>query len=161
MHKRILSIMAALAAVCAASGITSCRSGGSSSEASAATVPSARVAIAQRGDISHVLTLAGQFQSYQVVDVHPKVSGYMKRINVDIGDIVHEGETLAVLEVPELKAQLEETAFELKQSQEEITRAQHETQERRSAELRSSCAVGAPAAGGRHAPRPDCAAGAG
>jgi RND family efflux transporter MFP subunit len=73
-----------------------------------------------------VLTLAGQFQPYQVVDVHPKVSGYMKRINVDIGDIVHQGETLAVLEVPELRAQLEQTGFELKQSQEEITRAQHE-----------------------------------
>ncbi|HUA93843.1 MAG TPA: efflux RND transporter periplasmic adaptor subunit [Terracidiphilus sp.] len=73
-----------------------------------------------------MLTLAGQFQPYQVVDVHPKVSGYMKHINVDIGDIVHQGETLATLEVPELKAQLEQTGFELKQSQEEITRAQHE-----------------------------------
>jgi RND family efflux transporter MFP subunit len=73
-----------------------------------------------------VLTLAGQFQPYQVVDVHPKVSGYMKRINVDIGDIVHQGETLAVLEVPELKAQLEQSGFQLKQSQEEITRAQQE-----------------------------------
>ena len=93
---------------------------------SAATIPSAQVAVAQRGDISHVLTLAGQFQPYQMVDVHPKVSGYMKRINVDIGDIVHQGETLAVLEVPELQAQLQQTVFELKQSQEEIARAQHE-----------------------------------
>ncbi len=107
-------------------GISSCRSGGADPEASAATVPPARVAVAQRGGISHVLTLAGQFQPYQVVDVHPKVSGYMKRINVDIGDIVHQGETLAVLEVPELQAQLQETVFQLKQSQEEIGRAQHE-----------------------------------
>ncbi len=126
MQRRFSFILVALAASCAASGITSCHSGNSGSEASAATVPSARVAVAQRGDISHVLTLAGQFQAYQMVDVHPKVSGYMKRINVDIGDIVHQGETLAVLEVPELKAQLEGTVFELKQSQEEITRAQHE-----------------------------------
>jgi RND family efflux transporter MFP subunit len=95
-------------------------------KAAASAVPAARVAKAQRGDITHVLTLAGQFQPYQVVDVHPKVSGYMRRINVDIGDIVHQGETLAVLEVPELKAQLEQTGFELKQSQEEITRALHE-----------------------------------
>jgi RND family efflux transporter MFP subunit len=97
-----------------------------SKSARAATVPSAEVAVAQRGDIAHVLTLAGQFQPYQVVDVHPKVSGYMRRINVDIGDIVHQGETLAVLEVPELKAQLEESGFQLKQSQEEIARAQQE-----------------------------------
>jgi RND family efflux transporter MFP subunit len=123
MYKSILLLMAA---ACASLGISSCRSGGADPAARAATIPSARVAVAQRGDISHVLTLAGQFQPYQVVDVHPKVSGYMKRINVDIGDIVHQGETLAVLEVPELQAQLQGTVFELKQSQEEITRAQHE-----------------------------------
>jgi len=121
MHQRDFIVAAAM---CWAIGINSCRSSGPA--ASAATMPSARIAIAQRGDISHMLTLAGQFQPYQVVDVHPKVSGYMKRINVDIGDIVHQGETLAVLDVPELKAQLQESAFELKQSQEEIARAEHE-----------------------------------
>jgi len=50
----------------------------------------------------------------------------MSRINVDIGDIVHEGQTLAVLEVPELKAELQQTVFQLQQTKEEITRAQHE-----------------------------------
>jgi len=106
--------------------LVACHTANGKSEARAATVPSARVAVAQRGDIARVLTLAGQFQPYQVVDVHPKVSGYMKRINVDIGDIVHQGETLAVLEVPELKAQLEQSGFQLKQSQEEIARSQQE-----------------------------------
>lgn len=126
MHKRLFSALAAGGALCVALGIASCHSGDSTSEAKAATMPSAQVAVAQRGDISHILTLAGQFQPYQEVDVHPKVSGYMKKINVDIGDIVHQGETLAILEVPELQAQLQETVFQLKQSQEEITRAQHE-----------------------------------
>ncbi len=91
MCKRLFFSMAAAALLCTALAITSCHSGGSDSEANAATAPTARVAVAQRGDIAHVLTLAGQFQPYQVVDVHPKVSGYMKRINVDIGDIVHQG----------------------------------------------------------------------
>jgi RND family efflux transporter MFP subunit len=106
--------------------IVACHSADSKSDARAAAVPSAKVATAQRGDISHVLTLAGQFQPYQVVDVHPKVSGYMSRINVDIGDIVRQGQTLAVLEVPELKAELEQTVFQLQQTKEEITRAQHD-----------------------------------
>ena len=106
--------------------LVACHSSGSRTRAEAATIPSAQVATAQRGDISQVLTLAGQFQPYQVVDVHPKVSGYMAHINVDIGDIVHRGETLAVLEVPELKAQLEQTQFEVQQSQQEIKRAEHE-----------------------------------
>jgi len=113
-------------ALCVALGVSGCHSSANSSEANAATTPSAQVAKAQSGDISHVLTLAGQFQPYQVVDVHPKVSGYMARINVDIGDVVHKGQTLAVLEVPELKAQLQQTVFEVQQSNEEITQAQHE-----------------------------------
>lgn len=123
--KQVFLTLSAVLVLCLSSGISACRSA-SSGTVGADTIPSARVAIAQRGDIAHVLTLAGQFQPYQVVDVHPKVSGYMKHINVDIGDIVHQGEPLAALEVPELKAQLEQTSFELKQSQEEIARAQHE-----------------------------------
>jgi RND family efflux transporter MFP subunit len=106
--------------------ISACHRDTGGSDLKAAAIPSARVAVAQRGNISHVLTLAGQFQPYQVVDVHPKVSGYMKQINVDIGDIVHQGQTLAVLEVPELRAQLQQTVFELNQSKEQITEAQHE-----------------------------------
>ncbi len=105
---------------------TACRSHEGGEDARAATIPAARVAVAQRGDISQTLTLAGQFQPYQVVDVHPKVSGYMRRINVDIGDIVQQGQTLATLEVPELKAQLQQTVFEADQAMEEMKRAQHE-----------------------------------
>jgi len=123
--KNLIVIAAGAAVLCAALGIVACHSGPSSA-ADAATVPTARVATAQRGDISHILTLAGQFQPFQVVDVHPKVSGYMAHISVDIGDVVHQGQSIAELEVPELKAQLQQTIFQLKQSQQEISRAQHE-----------------------------------
>ena len=126
MRKRASLVLAAGLAFPIAASIVACHTTESRSEAKAATTASAKVAIAQRGDISHVLTLAGQFQPYQVVDVHPKVSGYMAHINVDIGDIVRRGQTLAVLEVPELKAQLQQTVFQLQQTQQEITRAQHD-----------------------------------
>ncbi len=88
--------------------------------------PAAQVAVVQTGNIDQVLTLAGQFQPYQVVDVHPKVSGFIRHIYVDIGDRVHQGQTLAVLEVPELKAQLEGTVSEVARSGDEIDRSQHE-----------------------------------
>ena len=88
--------------------------------------PAAQVAAVQRGSIDQVLTLAGQFQPYQVVDIHPKVSGFIQHIYVDIGDRVHQGETLAVLEVPELKAQLAGTVSEVARSRDEIVRAQRE-----------------------------------
>ncbi|MBW4043495.1 efflux RND transporter periplasmic adaptor subunit [Acidipila rosea] len=102
------------------------------SKASAAerpsSTPAARVVAVKRGAIEHVLTLAGQFQPYQVVDVHAKVAGYIKNIYVDIGDKVHAGETLAILEVPELNAQLQETVAEAQRAREEITRETHEVQ---------------------------------
>lgn len=126
MRKGMSILVTASVSTCMVSAVAGCNTASGGGDARAASVPSARVAVVQRGDISHVLTLAGQFQPYQVVDVHPKVSGYMRKINVDIGDIVHEGQTLAVLEVPELKAQLQQTVFAVEQSREEITRAQHD-----------------------------------
>src|ERR1700751_6221511 len=95
MRTYFSTVANAMMAFCAALGLYGWRGGDKSSDAAAATVRLARVAVAQRGDISRVLTLAGQFQPYQVVDVHPKVSGYMRKINVDIGDIVKQGQTVA------------------------------------------------------------------
>jgi RND family efflux transporter MFP subunit len=123
MKRKPSLLVLAAAGVIVSPAVTACHSGATDPTS---TPPTARVATAQRGNIAHVLTLAGQFQPYQVVDVHPKVSGYMKKINVDIGDIVKQGQTLAILEVPELKAQVEESNFEVRQSQEEINRAQRE-----------------------------------
>jgi len=80
----------------------------------------------QRGNISHLLSVAGQFQAYQVVDVHAKVAGYVRHIYVDIGDRVHAGETLATLEVPELNAQYRSTQSESLRSQDAIAAAQHD-----------------------------------
>src|SRR6266851_1571990 len=60
----------------------------------------------QRGTIAQSLTIAGAFKPFQDVDVHAKVAGYIKKIYVDVGSRVNVGQTLAVLEVPELAAQL-------------------------------------------------------
>lgn len=79
-----------------------------------------------RGSLSSTLTVAGQFEPYQVVELHAKVSGYIRWIKVDIGDLVHEGEVLAKLEVPELQDQYQGAQAEVKHSQSEIGRAQSE-----------------------------------
>ncbi len=92
----------------------------------AAGLPTAEVVIAKRGLLSNTLSLAGQFQPYQEIEVHAKVSGYVQKINVDIGDRVRAGETLAVLEIPELDAQLKGTQSEVLHSKDEIVRASNE-----------------------------------
>src|SRR6266700_3954044 len=60
--RRTTAALAVGIALCAVAGISACRSDIDNSDAKAATAPAARVAAAHRGDISHVLTLAGQFQ---------------------------------------------------------------------------------------------------
>jgi RND family efflux transporter MFP subunit len=86
----------------------------------------AAVVAVARGNLASSLSVAGQFQPYQQVDLHAKVSGYIRWIKVDIGDRVHQGEVLAVLEVPELQDQVEGAEAEVRHSQSDITRAQSE-----------------------------------
>jgi RND family efflux transporter MFP subunit len=70
--------------------------------------------------------VAGEFQPYQEVELHAKVSGYIRRINVDIGDRVKRGQVIATLEVPELNAQVTASQAQVRHSQSQITRAQNE-----------------------------------
>ena len=114
------AIVSSLLLVAAVSGCNRPGTGNADTRVTAA------VSAVQRGNISHVLSLAGQFQPYQVVDVHAKVSGYIRHIYVDIGDRVHVGQTLAVLEVPELNAQYRGSQSEQQRSKEQISIAEHE-----------------------------------
>jgi RND family efflux transporter MFP subunit len=86
----------------------------------------ASVVSVTRGDLASKLTVAGQFQPYQDVDLHAKVSGYIRQISVDIGDRVHQGQILAKLEVPELDDQVQGAQAEVRHSQSQIGRAQSE-----------------------------------
>jgi len=58
--------------------------------------------------------------------MHAKVSGYVRKIYVDIGDRVKTGQVLAVLEVPELMAQLQGAGAGVRHSQQEVQRMQNE-----------------------------------
>src|SRR5579884_1765704 len=89
-------------------------------------VPRAAVASVKRGAITNTLSIAGEFLPYQEVELHAKVAGYIRKINVDIGDRVRAGQVLAVLEVPELNAQVEGAGAAVRHSREEIVRARNE-----------------------------------
>jgi RND family efflux transporter MFP subunit len=97
------------------------------------TEPPAAVARVQRGTIGNSLTIAGEFKPFQDVDVHAKVAGYIRTIYVDVGDRVKEGQTLAVLEIPELAAELAGTDAAVRRSQEEIRRAKSDVERSQSA----------------------------
>ncbi len=88
-----------------------------------------------RGKLGAPLTLAGAFKPFQDVDVHAKIAGYIKTIFVDVGSRVTVGQTLAILEVPELAAQLAGADAAVRRSREEISRAQGDVQRARSAHV--------------------------
>lgn len=96
---------------------------GSAAEAGSGqvTAPVTRVAPHDFGD---TLSISGAFKPFQDVDIHAKVAGYIKVINVDVGDHVSKGQTLAVLEVPELQAQLAGADAAVRRAKEDIGRAQ-------------------------------------
>ena len=86
--------------------------------------PSVSVVKIARGDLAQTLTLAAEFRPYQEIEVHAKVAGYVKSINVDVGDRVSAGQLLAVLEIPELQDDMATDEASVKRSQEEVNRAQ-------------------------------------
>jgi RND family efflux transporter MFP subunit len=93
-------------------------------DASDETLPSAAVALVKRAPIENAVTLSGAFHAYQEVDVHAKVAGYIRKIYVDVGDHVKTGQTLAVLEVPELSAEVTGAQAGLRRAKDAVTRAQ-------------------------------------
>lgn len=92
----------------------------------------AAVARVQRGSIENDLTIAGAFKPFQDVEVHAKVAGYVRKIYVDVGDHVKAGQTLAVLEVPELAAELAGASAAVRRSEQEIHRAQGDVERAKS-----------------------------
>lgn len=64
------------------------------------------VATVGREDLNNEVTIPAEFRPYVEAELNAKVAGYLQKINVDFGDKVKKGDVLAVLEVPELKAEL-------------------------------------------------------
>jgi RND family efflux transporter MFP subunit len=72
------------------------------------------------------ITLSSELVPFQEIDVYAKESGYVKKLMVDYGTHVKVGQVMAILEIPELEAQLQEDQAEVKNASNQVSRAQHE-----------------------------------
>src|SRR5262252_8517237 len=88
----------------------------------------AAVSLVQKHTLTNTVTLAGEFRPFQEVDVHAKVAGYIRVIHVDVGDRVRHAQVMAVLEVPELKAELQGSDAATRRSKDAVRRAQSDLQ---------------------------------
>jgi RND family efflux transporter MFP subunit len=120
-------VIAGLAAALLALGLSSCSTGRSvSAEANDQQDVTAGVANVVNKTLSRELTLSSELVPFQEIDVYAKESGYVKTLKVDYGTHVKAGEVMALLEIPELEAQLQEDKAEITNATHQVTRAQHE-----------------------------------
>ncbi|MGH9646506.1 MAG: efflux RND transporter periplasmic adaptor subunit [Bryobacteraceae bacterium] len=101
--------------------------------AKASEAPTVAVAKATIEDLSRGLVLTAEFKPYQEVDIMAKVAGYVKQINVDVGDRVKEGQVLAILEIPEMADDRARAQAAIDRSQAEVARAQDQIRQAQSA----------------------------
>ena len=60
------------------------------------------LATVEKAGVASTIKIPAQFAAYQEVSIFPKVNGYVKTVQVDIGSKVAKGKLLMVLEAPEL-----------------------------------------------------------
>jgi len=78
-----------------------------------------------RTTLQRAITLSSELVPFQDIDVYAKESGYVQKLLVDYGSRVAQGQLMAVLEIPELQATLQEDQAAIKIATDEVTRAQH------------------------------------
>jgi RND family efflux transporter MFP subunit len=132
MHRSVIPAPAVLMAAFGALFTSSC----ATTErvlAGTSEIPTVAVARTTTENLSHDLILTAEFRPFQEVDVMAKVAGYIKQINVDVGDRVKLGDPLATLEIPEMADDQRRANAAVERSQSEVARASDELRRAESA----------------------------
>lgn len=92
----------------------------------AGETPTVAVGRASRQHLWQELVLTGELKPFQEVEVMSKVAGYVQRIYVDVGDVVRQGQVLAVLEIPEMKDDIARASAGINRNRTDLRRAADE-----------------------------------
>jgi RND family efflux transporter MFP subunit len=76
-----------------------------------------------RRPVQRSLTVSSELVPFQEIDVYAKESGFVRRLLVDYGTHVRAGQLIAVLEIPELEAQINQDRAALKSLQDQVQNA--------------------------------------
>jgi RND family efflux transporter MFP subunit len=90
----------------------------------AAGPPEVEVSRVVAQKLNTTVRLPAQLTAYEVVEVYPKVTGFVKWIKVDRGSRVRAGEQIAQLEAPELLAQRAEAESKFQSAESQLSAAQ-------------------------------------
>lgn len=124
--RRLLYCLLAALATALALGLSACS--GKSGQPVEASGPAATVGVTKvvKKSLGRQITLSSELVPFQEIDVYAKESGYVKKLDVDYGTHVKAGQVMAILEIPELEAQLQEDQAEIKNAANQVNRAEHE-----------------------------------
>lgn len=122
------SIATVFVALVIAMSVTLSSCSGSGDKKVQASGPAITVGVTKvvKKSLGRHITLSSELVPFQEIDVYAKESGYVKKLLVDYGSHVKAGQVMAILEIPELEAQLQEDEAEIKNAANQVTRAQHE-----------------------------------
>jgi RND family efflux transporter MFP subunit len=123
--RRLLFRVLASLVTAMAIGLASCSGGHDHVQASGPAVTVGVTNVVKKS-LGRQITLSSELVPFQEIDVYAKQSGYVKKLFVDYGSHVKAGQVMAILEIPELEAQLQEDQAEIKNAANQVSRAQHE-----------------------------------
>ncbi len=123
MNWSIVCLIIAIGVTFASCGKEDAASNGVISQNSLREVAVARVS---RKPMARYLTLSSELVPFQEIDVYAKESGFVSKLYVDYGTHVKKGQLMAVLEIPELQAQLQEDQASIKSAADQVTDAEHQ-----------------------------------
>ena len=115
--------IAALAIVCVIVGVVRVlhsRSIAQAGQAAYSTPPPVDVVVASPVSHAQALVLPGETAAWYESPIYARVNGYVAKWFADIGDHVHKGQVLAVIETPELDAELQAARAELESSRSQV-----------------------------------------
>jgi membrane fusion protein (multidrug efflux system) len=114
----------AFSLILAGCGSSSVQQSQTSQAASAGSAQQVAAAPVEFQKLDTTLTLPAQITAYEVVNVYPKVTGFLETIRVDRGSRVKAGEVIIRLSAPELIAQRAQTEAAMQSAEAQLSAAQ-------------------------------------
>ena len=96
---------------------------GTTSQAEASRLPTAQVLKPIRGGMERITDQPGTIRAFERATLYAKVSGYLKELKVDRGDLVKKDQTLAKIYVPEVNVAVIQARTSLEHSKALATQA--------------------------------------
>lgn len=88
--------------------------------------PEVAVTKVGRKAVGRSLTISSELVPFEEIDVFAKEAGYVSKLYVDYGSRVKKGQIMAVLEIPEMQALLQEDEAAVKNAADQVTNAEHQ-----------------------------------